>query len=141
MGADTEISLSEKIVLYDGVCNFCNGSVNFIIKHEKTSDLKFAALQSEFAQKLIKKDNFESSDFDSIIYTHQDELLIKSKAAFEIAKTLKTPWSCISIFKFLPTTIADFFYDLIARNRYRIFGKSDTCIVPSSEIRSRFLDH
>ena len=141
MGADTKISFSDKVVLYDGVCNFCNSSVNFIIRHEKTSDLKFAALQSEFAQNIIGKNNFEISDFDSIIYTNQSELLIKSKAAFVIAKSLNTPWNFISVFSFLPITITDFFYDLIARNRYRIFGKSDTCIVPSAEIRSRFLDH
>lgn len=140
MGADPEITPTEKVVLYDGVCNFCNSAVNFIIKHEKNNELKFAALQSNLAQKFLKQHDFKSLDFDSIMYTVGDNIYVKSRAAFEIAGHLKAPWHIVGILKFLPRFFTDFFYELIAKNRYIIFGKSDACIIPSPEIRSRFID-
>ena len=140
MGADPEIGCNDKIVFYDGVCNFCNSSVKFIIKKERNDELKFAALQSDFAQKFLTQHDFKFIDFDSIIYSVGGKLYVKSRAAFEIAVFLKAPWYFVRIFKFLPEFITDFFYDLIAKNRYKIFGRSDTCIIPSPEIRSRFVD-
>ncbi|MFT7035507.1 MAG: putative DCC family thiol-disulfide oxidoreductase YuxK [Cyclobacteriaceae bacterium] len=140
MGADSQIDSTDKVVFYDGVCNFCNSSVKFIIKHERNDELKFAALQSNLAQKFLTQHNLKLIDFDGIIYIVGDKLCVKSRAAFEIAGFLNAPWHFISIFKYLPKFITDFFYDLIAKNRYKIFGRSDTCIIPSPEIRKRFLD-
>lgn len=140
MGADSEIGSINRVVFYDGVCNFCNSSVNFIIRHERNDELKFAALQSDIAQEFLTQRELKSMDFDSIIYTDGDTLYLKSSAAFEIAGFLNAPWYYIRIFKFLPKFITDFFYDLIAKNRYKIFGRSDACIIPSQEIRNRFID-
>lgn len=140
MGADPEIGPTDKIVFYDGVCNFCNSSVKFIIRHERKDQLKFAALQSDLARKFLNQHDFKSIDFDSIIYISGDKLYVKSGAVFEIARYLNAPWHFIRVFKFLPKFITDFFYDLIAKNRYKIFGRSDICIIPSPEIRNRFLD-
>ncbi|MFY0652028.1 MAG: thiol-disulfide oxidoreductase DCC family protein [Cyclobacteriaceae bacterium] len=139
MGTASSIVPKQPVVLYDGVCNFCNSSVNFILRHEKTSELQFAALQSEYGQKLLAEHDEKVQDYDSIILLDENGLSKKSKAAFKIAKSLKAPWSYLSIFRFLPRFIADFFYDLIAQNRYRIFGKTDACMVPTADIRSRFL--
>jgi predicted DCC family thiol-disulfide oxidoreductase YuxK len=130
---------TNKVVLFDGVCNFCNSSVQFIIKHDSTNSLKFASLQSNFGQDLISKYNLSKS-LDSVIYFEDFNIYIKSKAAFKIASNFSGIWKLLLIFKILPTALTDFFYDIIANNRYKWFGKSDSCMLPSKEIRDRFIE-
>ena len=140
MGSDSQINANQSIVLYDGVCNFCNSSVNFIISHEKQSELMFASLQSAFGQNLLRQHDEQTDDFESIIFINDAGISKKSEAAFKIARFLKPPWAWLAAFKVLPNFITDFFYDVIAKNRYAIFGKMDTCTIPTPALRSRFLD-
>ncbi len=128
-----------KIVLFDGVCNFCNSSVQFIIRNDKTNSLKFASLQSEIGQRLITTYNL-SKELDSVIFIENNQAYIKSKAALKIANYFGGFWKIFQVFNIIPSFIRDFFYDIIANNRYKWFGKKDSCMLPSPEVRSRFLD-
>lgn len=140
MGSDSQINADQNIVLYDGVCNFCNSSVNFIIKNERQSELMFASLQSDFGQNLLRKYNEQTDDFESIIFISDAGVSKKSEAAFKIAGFLKPPWRWLGVFNVLPTFITDFFYSIVAKNRYAVFGKTETCSIPTPALRSRFLD-
>lgn len=141
MGADVKVEKSfNEVLLYDGVCKFCNGSVNFIIKHEKKSSLKFSPLQSTLSKKLSKDLNFDVDQLNTLIFIHTGKVYTKSKAVFKVSSYLKFPWNALSILNFLPTKLTDFFYDFIAKKRYVFFGREDECIVPDPEIRYRFLD-
>lgn len=128
-----------EIILFDGICNFCQGSVKFIIKYDKTKKLKFASLQSEIGQKLRTTYQIPD-DTDSIVFIKNKNAYIKSSAALRIATYLSFPLNLLYIFIIIPTFIRNFFYDIIAKNRYKWFGKQDACMLPSHEIRSRFLD-
>lgn len=128
-----------QIILFDGVCNFCNSSINFIIDHDPEKHFKFAPLQSDFGQKTLLRFNKNTEDFDSVILLKNNQLYQKSEAALEITQYLSGFWKYLVVFKILPTFILNFFYDIIAKNRYRIFGKSDTCRMPTSNLKERFL--
>lgn len=125
------------IILFDGVCNFCNGSVNFIIERDKKNYFKFAPLQSEIGQAFIEK--FGLSEIDSIILVENDEAFTHSTAALKIAKRLGGIWSLFYVLIIIPRFIRDFFYKLFAKYRYRLFGKKDQCMMPTPEIQERFL--
>ena len=131
--------ISDKIVLFDGVCNFCNSSVQFIIRHDKSKALKFASLQSNTGQELIAKYNIPK-DVDSVIFIENGNAFTKSEAALRIADNFGGVWKMMRILKVIPAFISNLFYDIIARNRYKWFGKKETCMIPSPEIRNRFMD-
>ncbi len=132
-------SQHNKIVLFDGVCNFCNSSVQFIIKHDTSNSLKFASLQSSIGQELLNKYAIPK-DVDSVIFIENNQAYTKSSAALKIANYFGGFWKLLQIFMIVPTFIRNFFYDIIAKNRYRWFGKKDSCMLPSPEIRNRFLE-
>jgi len=132
-------SSDSKIILFDGVCNFCNYWVNFIIDHDKQNIFKFAALQSEKGREILDKFELPKDDFDSFILILQNKVYKKSSAAFEIAKQLTGRLRIFAPFRFLPKTLTDFVYDLVAKNRYKFFGKKDACRIPTPEERSKFL--
>ena len=122
------------IVLFDGICNLCNASVRFITRHDRNSSIAFASLQSETAKQLLLKMNFDSQKIDSIIFISNEKIFIKSDAAIEIAKQLNGFPYYLKYFQFIPRPIRDFVYDLIAKNRYRFFGK--TCsLQPPNQIK------
>ena len=112
------------IVLFDGICNLCNASVRFITRHDKNNTIQFASLQSETAKQLLLKMNIDSQKIDSIIFISNEKMFIKSDAAVEIAKRLDGFPRLLKYFQLIPRPIRDFVYDLIAKNRYRLFGKS-----------------
>jgi predicted DCC family thiol-disulfide oxidoreductase YuxK len=128
-----------RIILFDGVCNFCDSSVQFIIKRDPKGYYKFAPLQGETGRKLLKEFDL-SEKLESIVYIEDDRFYKKSAAALNICKNLKGAWRLFVLFRILPTPFRDYFYDVIAKNRYKWFGKKDSCMIPSPEIRSRFLD-
>ena len=132
-------SSDSKIILFDGVCNFCNYWVNFIIDHDEQNIFKFAALQSEKGRELLDKFNLPKDDFDSFILILQNKVYKKSSAAFEIAKQLNVWLRIFAPFRFLSKTLTDFVYDLVAKNRYKFFGKKDVCRVPTKEEKAKFL--
>ena len=127
------------IVLFDGVCNFCNGSVNFMIGHDSRGYFKFAPMQSDVGRELLDKFGIDRTETDSIILIEDDKAYTYSTAALRIARKLDGLWSWLYIFRFIPPRIRDFFYKLFAKYRYRLFGKKDVCMMPTPEIRQRFL--
>ncbi len=127
------------IILFDGVCNFCNYWVNFILKRDKKNCFKFASLQSDSGQILLEKFGLPKDDFDSFILIADDKIYKKSEAAFIVAKRLTGISKIILPFKTLPLRFTDLVYDLIANNRYKIFGKKEFCRIPSPEEKNKFI--
>jgi predicted DCC family thiol-disulfide oxidoreductase YuxK len=134
-GAEKE----KPILLFDGYCNLCSGSVVFIIKREKRDTFRFASLQSKFAQELLSKLNSDGNIPDSIVLVEADEMYYKSKAALKVARRLKFPWPLFYIFIVIPPFIRDWMYDFIAKRRYRWFGKKQQCFVPQKDVQHKFL--
>ena len=130
----------KKLILFDGVCNLCNSSVNFVIKNDSKGIFMFAPLQSKVGQWIIEKHHIDISTIDSILlYSHQKPgLKIKSSAALSIASKLSFPFSLMAIFFIVPSVIRDWVYDYIAKHRYRWFGKKTACMVPSEATKNRF---
>ena len=128
-----------ELILFDGVCNFCNSSINFIIDHDPEKHFKFAPLQSDIGQDILRKFHKNTKDFDSVILLKDNKLYEKSEATLEITKHLSGSWKYLAVFGILPTFFLNFFYNIIAKNRYRIFGKSDLCRMPTPELKERFL--
>lgn len=130
---------NHKIILFDGVCNLCNSSINFVIKHDKKNVFKFAALQSEVGLELISKFKIDTSKLDSIILIDGDKYYEKSSAALYIAKKLSGGYPLLFGFIILPKFIRNSVYDYVARNRYKWFGKKESCMIPTAELKSKFL--
>lgn len=130
----------QKIILFDGVCNFCNFWVNFILDRDKKDLFKFAALQSKLGNEILKKFNMDNSNLESVILLDGESVYSKSTAALKIAKELSGPVKILYPLLILPKFLRDFFYDLIAKNRYKIFGKKEVCRIPTEEEKVKFLD-
>jgi len=132
--------IHQPIVLFDGVCNFCDNSVQFIIKKDQKKNFLFSSLQSDAGQKLLMKYGLPLSDFDTFILIENNQAYKKSSAGLRVLRKLPN----FSIFYYLliwiPKFFRDFLYSLIARNRYRWFGKKDACMIPPPDIKERFLD-
>ena len=127
------------IILFDGVCNLCNGFVKFIIQQDKSGRFKMASLQSAAAIELLEKKGVSNFPNNSIVYISDDKVYFKSTAVLGILKRLGYPWKALYVFIILPEFIRDGLYNIIARNRYRIFGKRDQCMLPDDKIKERFL--
>lgn len=132
-------SKNHKIILFDGVCNLCNGAVIYIIKRDKKNVFKFAALQSEIGQKLISKFNIDTKKVDSIILVDGEKHYDKSSAALHISKHLSGAYPLLFGFMIVPKFIRNSVYDYIAKNRYKWFGKKESCMIPTPELKSKFL--
>jgi predicted DCC family thiol-disulfide oxidoreductase YuxK len=127
------------IILFDGVCNFCNYWVNFIIDRDKKGCFKFAALQSKEGRELLEKFNLPTNDYDSFILISNNKIYKKSLAAFEITKSISGLPKIILPFSILPAFFTNWIYSVVANNRYKIFGKKDACRIPTKEERAKFL--
>lgn len=128
-----------KIILFDGNCNFCDLSVQFILKRDKKEAFHFAALRSETGRKL--RDQLAiSDDKDSLIFVHDDHYYDASSAALRICKDLRGLWKLFYFFLIIPKPLRDFAYHLIAKNRYLLFGYKTKCNLPPAHIRKRFLN-
>lgn len=128
----------KKVILFDGECHFCDSSVQFIIKRDQHAQFSFASLQSDIGQKLLAEYQL-SDNLDSMVLIEEGKAFIKSTAALRIAKHLDglRKWSYILIL--IPSFIRDSFYQIIAKNRYKWFGRKATCQIPTPEVRKRFL--
>ncbi|MGM5471285.1 thiol-disulfide oxidoreductase DCC family protein [Flavobacteriaceae bacterium LMO-SS05] len=134
------LAYDKQLVLFDGVCNLCNASVKYIIKHDKTDLFRFTPLQSEVGQHLIAKYHIDPSKTDSILlYSEKKGIYYKSTAALKIASHLGFPRSSMSIFLIIPPFIRNWVYDYIAKNRYKWYGKRESCMVPTPELQAKFL--
>lgn len=131
----------KKIVLFDGVCNLCNGAVQYIIKRDKTDTFRYAALQSEIGEQLVAERAIDTSKVDSIILIEPGvAYFTKSDAALEIGKSFGGAWKLLQLFVWIPKSIRDAVYDIVARNRYKWFGKKDACMIPTPELKAKFLE-
>ncbi|PHS60900.1 MAG: thiol-disulfide oxidoreductase [Flavobacterium sp.] len=130
---------NHKIILFDGVCNLCNASVNFVIKRDKNDVFRFAALQSEIGNKYISELNINPLDTDSIILIDEDKCYVKSTAALHITKSMSGAYPLLFGFIIVPKFIRNWVYDYVAKNRYKWYGKKESCMIPSEELKRKFL--
>ena len=131
---------NSKVILFDGVCNLCNNSVKFIIKNDKRNIFKFAPIQGKYGIKIQNSYNINTTQINSIILVDGEKTFTKSSAALRIAKDLKAPFFMFYVFIIIPVFIRNFIYDLIAKNRYKWFGKMESCMIPSNELKNKFFD-
>lgn len=127
------------IILFDGVCNFCNRTINIILKYDKQAYFQFAASQSNAAMGVMQAFNLDKKAISSVILIEQEKVYTKTDAVIQIANRLSGWPKLFRVLKFIPKPIRDFAYDLIAKNRYALFGKKDNCMIPDASIRHRFL--
>ena len=131
---------SKQIILFDGVCNLCNGAVQFIIKRDKKDVFRYAALQSDLGKQLMSERNIDASQIDSIILIDPGvAFYIKSDAALEIGKQLSGYGVISSVLLWIPSSVRNIVYDIIARNRYKWYGKKEECMIPTPELKAKFL--
>lgn len=129
----------KKIILFDGVCNLCNGLVRFIIKRDRTGSIKFAPLQSAAGKEVLRSAGAGKIDSDTVVYSRNPMTFVKSDAILEIFKDMGGPWRLLHVLRFIPRFIRDAVYDLVARYRYRIFGRKDECMIPDRSVKDRFI--
>ncbi len=131
----------KKLILFDGVCNLCNSSVQYVIKHDKNNVFLFAALQSDIGQQIIEAYKIDTNKVDSILlYTPEKGVDYKSTAALKIASQLGFPQNLMTAFFIIPPFIRNWAYDYIAKNRYKWYGKKESCWIPTPELKSKFLE-
>ncbi|MEL6534933.1 MAG: thiol-disulfide oxidoreductase DCC family protein [Bacteroidota bacterium] len=130
---------TEQVILFDGVCNMCNSSVNFVIDHDPQGKYSFAALQSDFGREQIQAYGGDPAQLDSIVLIKNGKVYKRSRAALEVAKGLSGLLPLVYVFRIVPPFIRDAVYNWVAKNRYKWFGKRDECRIPTPELRSRFV--
>ena len=134
----SQLPKDKKIILFDGVCNLCDSSVQFVIKHDKKDTFRFVSLQSELGQKIVN--HIGASTFDStILYEPGKAYYIKSNVAFKILKEIGGVYKVLLVLSILPKSILNHIYDYIAKNRYKWFGRKESCLLPTLELQSKFL--
>ena len=136
---DTAIDQAETIVLFDGVCNLCNASVNFAIDRDPRGQIKFASLQSPVGQQLLAQYGLPTSDFDTMVLITGGRAYTRSSAGLRLLSKLRMPWPLVYPLLLVPAPLRNVAYRLIAHNRYRWFGRQEACRVPTAELRERFL--
>ncbi|MGG9970380.1 thiol-disulfide oxidoreductase DCC family protein [Ferruginibacter sp. SUN002] len=131
---------NQPIILFDGVCNFCNGAVNFAIKRDKKRIIKFAPLQSSAGQQLLKQYDLPTATMDSFVFIDNNTAYTQSTAAIKVCSYLSGLWPLCKVFLIVPKFIRDGLYNWIAKNRYKWFGERESCMIPTPDVRARFLD-
>ena len=131
---------NKAIILFDGVCNLCNASVNFIIKHDTTKQFLFASLQSDATKEILLQHTVKKTHLNSIVLIEKGKVYYKSTAILRILKQLKKGIHLLYFFIIIPLFIRDWIYTLVANNRYKWFGRKNKCMIPTSDFQDRFLD-
>lgn len=131
--------MEKQVILFDGICNLCNSSVQFVIQRDADVKFNYAALQSSAGQQILKEHHLPSTDFYSIVLIKDGKVYQRSRAALEIARGLSGLWPLMYAFVIVPPFIRNGVYNWIAKNRYRWFGEKDECMIPTPELKSRFL--
>ena len=133
-------SCSHPVVIFDGLCNLCEGSVLFILKRDPSGIFRFASLQSKFGQQVLERFHLPIDDFNTMVLLVGERIFTQSTAALKVVKKLRFPWPLLFAFIIIPPFFRNFFYRIIAKNRYRWFGKKKECLIPTPELRSRFVE-
>jgi predicted DCC family thiol-disulfide oxidoreductase YuxK len=136
----TPDALGHPVVLFDGVCNFCSGTVNWIIARDPKAQFRFAALQSDAGRALQERFGLDPDALDTLVLVEKRRPYVKSTAFLRVVRRLGLPWRLLYPLVIVPRPVRDFLHDVFARRRYRWFGKKDECMVPTAEVRERFLD-
>ncbi|MEO6818588.1 MAG: thiol-disulfide oxidoreductase DCC family protein [Ginsengibacter sp.] len=131
---------SQSVILFDGICNLCNSAINFVIKRDKKSIFKFATLQSEVGKTLLNEKEFVDNDLSSFVLLLDGRLYTRSTAALTVCRYLPGLWPLLYGFMIVPKLIRDFVYNTISKNRYKWFGKKDECMIPTAELKAKFLN-
>ena len=128
------------VILFDGVCNMCNGIVAFVIRHDPApGHFRFAALQSPTGQAILRRHGLSADDFDTMVVTEGDRVWVRSAAGLRVVRGLALPWSLLSALVVVPRPLRDAVYAWVVRNRYRWWGRREVCMVPTPEVRGRFV--
>jgi predicted DCC family thiol-disulfide oxidoreductase YuxK len=130
----------QAVIFFDGLCNLCNGAVQFTIERDRRNVFRFASLQSDFAREKLKDFNVEPAEGSSFVLLEEGKIYQRSTAALRVAKKLKGLWPLLYTFIIIPPFIRDAVYNYIAKNRYKWFGKQESCWIPTPELKSKFLD-
>jgi predicted DCC family thiol-disulfide oxidoreductase YuxK len=136
---NTKLKETRNILLFDGVCNLCNSAVQFVLKRDKKQTIQFASLQSKAGENLLEYHHLSQSSMNSFVYIRRNKPMLKSTAALYLAKDLGGIMGLLFVFIIIPKPIRDFVYSIIANNRYKWFGKQATCMIPSIDLKDRFL--
>ena len=134
------VNQEKDLVLFDGVCNLCNGFIQFVIKRDKNKRFMFAPLQSKAGEEVLKNLGKSTDEFDSMLFVVDGRPMLKSSAVLHIMRKLGGLWSLSYGFIIVPRFLRNWVYDIVASNRYRVFGKRDACMIPTPELKARFLD-
>jgi predicted DCC family thiol-disulfide oxidoreductase YuxK len=129
----------ERIILFDGECNLCNSSVQFILKRDPDGKFKFTSLQGKIGQDLLERHGLKM-DVNSFVLIEDEKLYLKSNAALRVCRQLEGPWKLFTFFLIVPPFLRDFVYDIVAANRYKWFGRNESCLLPSMKWKNRFLE-
>jgi predicted DCC family thiol-disulfide oxidoreductase YuxK len=136
----SDLPKDKKIILFDGICNLCNNSVQYVIKQDTKDVFRFVALESALGQKIMRHIGIADKNIDSIVvYQPGIAYYYKSAALIEITKSLQGIFHYGLLFKILPISLRDIVYDYIAKNRYRWYGKKESCMIPTPELKTKFL--
>ena len=133
------IDIKSPVLLFDGVCNLCNASVQWVLKRDRRGVFRFAALQSEAGRALLRESGLSSENFDTVVLVDGPRVFTRSDAALEIVRRIGGPWSLLAVFKIVPRPVRNAVYDWVARHRYRWFGKTESCMIPQPEWAKRFI--
>ncbi len=136
---DNIVPEKHAVILFDGVCNLCSGAVQFFIKRDKDAILKYASLQSESGQALLQEYGLPLTQFNSFVFIHNKKVYLRSSAALQAVRMLSAPLNWLYGFIIVPRFIRDGVYNIIAKNRYKWFGQQESCMIPTPELKSRFL--
>ena len=131
--------MTNDLLLFDGVCNLCNGVVQFVIRHDRVGRFRFAALQSAAGQATLRRFGLPTQEFDSFVYVKDGQCYTESTAALHVARDMGGGWQLLYGLMVFPRFVRDAVYRWVARNRYRFFGKRDACMIPTPELKARFL--
>jgi len=129
----------QPVILFDGVCNFCNSAVNFVIKKDKKAEIQFAPLQSEKGRLFLRQYNLPADEMKSFVFIEDGKTYTRSTAALKVCTYLKGPWPACYAFIIIPRFIRDGLYNWVAKNRYKWFGVRDQCMIPTPDVRKRFI--
>ncbi|SEV96510.1 thiol-disulfide oxidoreductase DCC family protein [Natrinema salifodinae] len=140
MCTDSQVPDEDPIILFDGVCNLCNGFVQFVVPRDSEGKFHFASLQSEVGQALLAEHGLPTDSLESIVLVEGDDCYVKSAAVIRIAELLGGAYALLSPFRFLPRAIRDRMYDFVAARRYQWFGEKDRCMMPTGDVQTRFLE-
>jgi predicted DCC family thiol-disulfide oxidoreductase YuxK len=128
------------LILFDGVCNLCNASVQFVIRHDRAGKFRFAAIQSEIGREIFQRHGLDPANLQTFVLITDGRIFVRSDAAIEVVARFGGAWRLLRIFSLVPRSVRDAIYSFIAQNRYRWFGRQEVCMVPTPEIKERFLD-